>query len=269
MRRIVLILLASAFILYVIPVALVFIFQRSFMYFPPDIYLTPTDVRLEAAGEVFLDTDEGSNLTAWWLPPKNNGGKVIMFFHGNGSAVFSNHDIYRDLHAAGYGVLGVAYPGYPGSTGKPKQKTITNAGEHQYNWLIGQGIRPDQIIYFGTSLGSGIAAQLATRHAPSLLIIDAPFNSTLDIGRMSMPVFPVGLLMRDTYRSDLALSTLNIPLVWTHGANDDVIPLEQGQKLYDSYQGPKSHLIIEDGQHTNLWGAGAREFIIAAIAAQP
>ena len=269
MRRIVFIILASGFVLYVIPLALVFIFQRSFMYFPPSVYMTPEAVNLPAAQEVFLDDDNGADLTAWWLPPKTDGSKTVMFFHGNGSAVFSNHDIYRDLHSAGYGVLGVSYPGYPGATGKPKQKAIINAVDRQYNWLLGQGIDPSQIIFFGTSLGSGIAAQLATRHEPSLLIMDAPFNSTLDIGRLSMPIFPVGLFMKDTYRSDLALKSLTVPFVWTHGTKDDVIPLAQGRQLYDSYQGPKTHLIIEGGQHTNLWRNGAREFVMAAIAAQP
>ena len=269
MKRFMSLILAALVIIYMVPLLLVFFFQRSFMYFPPDIYLSPADVNLNAV-EIENTHGKRAQTTSWRLDPKGDN-PVVMFFHGNGSAVYSNHDIYRDLNAQGYGVLGVGYVGYPslgGALGKPSQRAIVEAAAEQYDTLVDNGISPDRIIFYGTSLGSGIAAQLAALRKPAMLIAEAPFNSTLDIGRQSMPIFPVRFLMRDKYRSDMALSGLDIPLVWLHGTKDTIIPVSQGQKLYDSYNGPKTHIIIEGGQHTNLWALGGKEFVIAAIEAR-
>jgi len=84
-----------------------------------------------------------------------------MVFHGNASSVYSNHDIFHDLMNEGYGVWSVGYPGYPGSEGKPSQADLTLAAERQYELILERGIKPENIIFYGTSLGSGVAAQLA------------------------------------------------------------------------------------------------------------
>lgn len=252
----------SAIILYAVPLVLVYIFQRSFLYIPPKIYMTPQAVGLSGVEEISLQNSGGDQVSAWWIAPANDRAPVIMFFHGNGSAVYSNHDIYRDLQAAGYGVLGAGYPGYPGSTGKPTQDGIIDAVEVQYDWLTAQGISPDRIVFYGTSLGTGIASQLTLRRPPILLILEAPFTSGIDMGREAMPVFPVKWLMKDSYESVAALAQIRVPMVWMHGTEDDVVPFRLGRELFDGYQGPKSELIITGGQHTNLWGLGAREFVL-------
>jgi len=215
----------AALILYIILTAIVYTLQRQFLYYPPQLYLTPQAVGLVGFEEIVLQADNGDKLTALWSPPESQTDKVVMFFHGNGSAVFSNHDIYRDLAANGVGVFGVGYSGYPGSEGVPNQPDIERAAEIQRDFLIGQGIIPQKIVYFGTSLGSGVASQLAEKHPPSLLILDAPFNSILDMGRRQLPFLPVKLLMKDQYRSDKALKSLDIPIIWMHGTADRVVPL--------------------------------------------
>ena len=257
--------LLAGLILYLILTAIVYTLQRQFLYFPPSLYLTPQAVGLDGFEEITLNTEAGDKVTAFWSPPADENDKVVMFFHGNGSAVFSNHDIYRDIAAQGIGVLGVGYPGYPGSSGTPSQPAIERASKIQREFLIDKGIEPGRLVYFGTSLGSGVASQLAENHPPALLILDAPFNSILDMGRRQLPFLPVKLLMKDQYRSDEAIKNLNVPMIWTHGTADKVVPITQGQKLYDGYNGPKSAHIIEGGQHTNLWGLGGKTIVLNAL----
>ena len=252
--------LFAALSLYLIVASAVFIGQRKLLYFPPDIYLTPTAVGVPDMMEI----REGAG--GWYASPTQPNGKVIMVFHGNGSAVYSNHDIFRDLMKNGYGVFSVSYPGYPGSEGQPSQDGMVMAAKTQYEWVLAQGIKPENIIFYGTSLGSGVAAQLAVKQQPSLIIMDAPFNSVLDMGRQTVRWLPVSLLMKDKFQSDKALAGLDVPLIWIHGTADRVIPISQGQKLYDGYGGPKSAHVIEGGQHTNLWFLGGREIVLGALA---
>jgi pimeloyl-ACP methyl ester carboxylesterase len=248
-----------------------FSFQRKLLYFPPNVYLTPSVVGVPEMTEIEIRfSDRAGWATAWYIPPANPDGKVVMVFHGNGSAVYSNHDIFRDLMAQGYGVWSVGYPGYPGRSpilAKPSERNLVAGAEVQYEHLMEvESIKPENIIFYGTSLGSGVAAQLAAKHQPSLLIMDAPFNSVLDMGRKQLPWLPVSLLMKDKFQLDKALKGLDVPLIWIHGTADRVIPISQGQKLYDGYNGPKSAHIIEGGQHTNLWFLGGREIVLDALA---
>jgi len=249
--------------IYGVIAAALFIFQRQFLYFPPDFYLAPEAVGVSEMQAVSID-----GITGFWSPPIDDK-PVIMFFHGNGSAVYSNHDIFRDLIAGGYGVWSAGYPGYPGSAGQPNQSAIMQAAQAQYGALIARNIKPEDIIFFGTSLGTGIAAQLAQTNPPALLIMEAPFNSMLDMARGHMPMLPVRVLLKDQYRSDTALAGLDVPMIWLHGTADTIIPLAQGQKLYDGYNGPKAAHIISGGQHTNLWGLGGKAIIMSALARMP
>lgn len=257
-------------IVYTLICAAAFLGQRSFLYFPPSNYITPKSAGLSTFTEVPLEmhmptADTNIWLTAWWAPPSVAEGKIVMVFHGNGSAVFSNTDIYHDLITAGHGVWVVAYPGYPGSTGTPNQAKIIRAARLQYDAILARNKTGADIVFYGTSLGSGVAAQLAAQVSPDLLIMDAPFNSVLDMAQIQMPFLPVRMLLKDKFKSDMALRGQNMPLIWLHGTHDAIVPLSQGQKLYDGYTGPKTAHIIKEGQHTNLWYLGGRDVTLAAL----
>lgn len=252
--------------LYLAVCAFVYVKQRDMLYFPPVGYLEPLETAATEMQVIDYANSEVS-VKAWYHRPKSENHKVVMFFHGNGSAVYSNTDIYNDLIAAGHGVWAVGYPGYPGSQGEPSQESLVLAAQKQHEMLLlTTRTKADQVVLFGTSLGAGVAAQLAKDVNPAMIIMDAPFNSAVDMGKAMMPYLPVGLLMKDTYRSDKALEDVNIPMVWMHGTHDQIIPIAHGQKLYERYGGPKSAHIIEGGQHTNLWFLGGREIILEVLA---
>jgi len=137
------------------------------------------------------------------------------------------------------------------------------AAEDQYQTLRAQEVT--DIIFYGTSLGSGVAAQLSTRFEPTLLILDAPFNSMTDMAQRHMPFVPVRFLLKDKWESSRALDGKDIPLIWIHGTADQVIPLAQGQKIFDGYDGPKSGHRINGAHHTNTWLNGGREIVLTAL----
>ncbi len=250
--------LLIALALYLLLVLLAYIFQRSLLYFPPDFYNPPPDWMVE------IEAADGS--MAWWAAPARETAPVILVFHGNASAIDSNMLIFRDLHAQGYGVMSIGYPGYPGNAGKPTQSALTSAAISQRDWVLAQGVSADRIVLYGTSLGSGVAAQVAADQQPGLIILDAPFQSTLAIAKQTMRFLPVGILMKDRYRSDRALAELDMPLIWIHGRKDRVIPLASGQALYDGYSGPKTAHILENGEHHNGWLMGGREIVLTTLA---
>ncbi len=246
--------LLGVLLLYLVVTALAYFAQRKAIYFPPDFYHSPpadmTEIRT-ASGHL------------GWYVPAQEGRATVMVFHGNASSIDSNMHIFRDLQRAGYGVWSVGYPGYPGTDGKPTQVNLVTAARDQYKHLSDMGV--ETIVFYGTSLGSGVASQLSQTHAPELLILDAPFNSVADMARSQMPFLPTGLLLKDKWRSDVAIKDLDRPLIWIHGTADTIIPISQGQKLYDGYSGPKSAHILDGATHINTWLNGGREIVLEAL----
>ncbi len=257
-------LIAVLALLYAILILVLYTQQRRFMYFPPTDYMTPQGVGLDVREIVFAETSTAPDLMGWWIEPIDTQ-PVIVFFHGNASAVYSHYDIFKDLAAQGYGLLSVGYPGYPGSGGTPSEANLVASAQQHVDFLTESGIKPDQIVYMGTSLGSGVAAQLSVTHPPSLLILDAPFYSMSDMVRIKLKLPGLKWFVKDTFRSHKALKNSAFPILILHGTRDNIIPYTQSEKLFEGLPEPKSRHVIEGGGHTNLWGLGGRALIIRAI----
>jgi len=244
----------TGILLYTALAVIAFFAQRKLIYFPPSTYHSPPAEMIE------VKTESGG---LGWYSQASPGRPTVMVFHGNASSIDSNMHIFRDLHAAGYGVWSVGYPGYPGTEGTPKQDSLVAAAIDQYEHLSNMGV--ESIVFYGTSLGAGVAAQLAARHQPDLLILDAPFNSALDMARRQMPILPTRALMKDQWRSGDALAGLDVPMIWIHGTADNVIPISQGQTLFDGYTGPKSAHVLYEANHINTWMGGGRAVVLTAL----
>lgn len=251
-------------VLYGLVILVLYTQQGRFIFYPPTVYMTPEGVGLDAREIVFAKTNTTPDLTAWWIEPIEDR-PVIVFFHGNASAIYSHYDIFKDLTAQGYGVLSVGYPGYPGSGGTPSEASLVASAQRHIDFLTELGIKPDQIVYMGTSLGSGVAAQLTVTHPPSLLILDAPFYSMSDMARITLKLPGVKGFVKDSFQSHKALRNSTFPILILHGTQDNIIPHTQSEKLFEALSEPKIRHVIKGGGHTNLWGLGGRELIIRAI----
>ncbi len=246
--------------LYLTGLVAIVLMQRKFMYFPPSGHQGLESTSLISMNAVEIDTSHGDTIAAWWHPPEATE-TVVIFFHGNGSSVFDGQYIYAHLIEQGFGVLGAEYPGYPDASGSPSQTSIISAAQAQFDFIVDQGISAESIHVYGTSLGAAVATHLASSRPIGKLVLEAPFNSMVDMVKMRMPIFGFKTLVKDKWESGQHLKNVDAPMLWLHGTNDRVIPHSQGQKLYDSYAGEKSEYTIIGGTHVDLWISGGRERI--------
>ncbi len=263
--------------LYLAALAFLYKSQRSLIYIPPDIYYTPDQIGLSGFKVISDDhaanhesdhaPDNGSdNLLGWWHPPADPAKASVIYFHGNGSAIYSNEPIYKELINHGFGIFALAYPGYPGrSSETPSQAGLTQAAIKAYDFTRAQNIAPEKIAFYGTSLGGGVAAQLTAHRTPALLIIESSFVSMADIAQEKMPLFPVKWLIQDRYDSAKALAGRGIPLLWIHGRRDSLIPYDSALPLYEGYAGPKESLELSTAHHTNSWHRGGAAHILSRL----
>lgn len=229
-------------------VAFVYVRQPKMLYFPNrDIEQTPAAIGL-LFDEVRLRTVDGLTISAWHIPAPD-ARAVLLFCHGNAGNISHRLDSIKIFHDLGLSVLIFDYRGYGRSEGEPTENGTYLDAEAAWDFLVkDKKIDPLRIVIFGRSLGSAVAAELAMRKKAGALIIESGFSSIPDIGRKYYPHMPVSLITRFHYATVDKVSRLALPKLIIHSPEDEVIPYEQGRRLFERAAEPKEFLQIR-GSH--------------------
>ncbi|MFK7842290.1 MAG: alpha/beta hydrolase [Sphingorhabdus sp.] len=247
--------------LYLVLLFLVYVFQRQFLYFPDQSVPSENQLNQIGIASVLIGSGPDGDVRSLWQEAGTSGSPVILFLHGNAGSHYHRIPIYQALAEDGAAVLGVGYPGYGGNAGSPTQATLFQIAQDNYDWLIEQGIPPSQIVIVGESLGSGVATHLASQNRAAGLILAAAYTGMDEMAQRQFPIFPARWLIKDRYRSIDRISDIEMPLVWIHGTNDELIPFAMGQRLFDAAGAPKEAFAIEKGGHNDLWQKGADQIV--------
>jgi uncharacterized protein len=249
-------------LLYAVALSGMYAFQRDLQYFPTRRDPAPQAVGLTGVKVVPLATPDGEVLVLW-TSPATGDRPTILFLHGNGGEIADRADRFAYYQAQGFGVAFLSWRGYGGSTGSPSETGLLTDTKAAYDHLRGLGIPPDRIVLLGESLGTGPAVITAAANPVGAVILEAPYSAAVDIARQAYPWAPVGLLMKDQYRSRDHIAAINAPLLILHGERDRVIPPGFGKRLFDAARDPKTFLSLGPVGHNALfspatWEAEAR-----------
>ena len=181
---------------------------------------------------VVLYTPDGLQLNAWWKVPAGAHVPVYLYFPGNSESLLTRDERLAALTAEGAGLLALSWRGYGGSQGQPSEAGLLSDARAAFDWLL-ERVDQKQIILYGESLGTGIAVQLATELSVAGLILDSPYTSIVDIGRLRYPWLPVRLLSRDHFDSMEYAPAVTAPVFVYHCTEDRIVPYVQGQQLFE------------------------------------
>jgi uncharacterized protein len=241
-----------AVVAYAVIVAAVYLFQRNLQYFPDTMRPTPADAGLEGFEEIVLPTADGETLVAWHAPAPP-GRPTIVYFHGNGGALWHRSDRFSLFRRTGFGVFGLNYRGYGGSSGSPSETGLIADALTAIDHLESLGVDRTRLVYFGESLGSGVAVQAAVARPPRAVVLEAPFSSAADVAARVYWWLPARLLMKDRFDSLAVVGKVEAPLAVIHGDRDDIVPIDLGRRLLAAANDPKRlFLLAGKGHNTPL-----------------
>ena len=233
---------------------------ERFIFFPEsEIVATPGSLSLEYE-DVWFSASDGITLHGWWVP--GSRPETILWFHGNAGNISHRVDNLRLLHDhVGVNVFLFDYRQYGRSQGKASEEGLYADARGALAYLRSRGdLSQERIVYFGRSLGSAVAVDLAAASAPRGLILETPFASLRAMARRLLPgplsaVVPVGF-------DNLAkIPNIRCPKLFIHGDSDEIVPYEQGRLLFEAASPPKSFFTIRGAGHNDTYiVAGSRYF---------
>jgi len=256
------ILLAIA-IAYVLILLVIRAFESRFVFFPN--YPGRLDGNWHPAGlpvqDVWLHTADGVKLHAWWIP-NPQAQFTFLAFHGNASNIANRTEAYGFLHATPGNVLAVEYRGYGHSEGAPGEAGIYRDADAGYQYLIDvQHLRPNSIISFGQSLGSGVATDLAARRRVAALVLEGSFPSAAAVAKRAFPFLPgLSLLVHGQLDTETKVQRIGVPVLVVHCTDDPVLPFAFGERVFAVAREPKVFLPINGSCHEEASMVAASEY---------
>ncbi len=230
---------------------LMYVFQRSLIYMPLG-GVPPVEEMLPGAEAVTFETADGLTLGAWFLPADRPGSPATLLFNGNAGNRALRAPLAERFHRLGMSVLMVDYRGYGGNPGSPSEKGLLADARAALGWLVRRPeVDPAKVLYFGESLGSGVAVALAAERPPAALVMRSPFTSLVDAAKAHFPLLPVGLLMRDRFPSVERIGAIHCPVAIVAGDPDSVVPTDLSRRLFEAAREPKRLLIYRGFDHND------------------
>jgi fermentation-respiration switch protein FrsA (DUF1100 family) len=254
----------AALCVYVGIVSVLYVTQRSLMYFPDTSHITPAQAGLPQAEEVALRAADGVGSTVWHVAPQNDK-PVILYFHGNGGALHYRVERFKRLMAEGIGLVALEYRGFGGNSGSPTEHGLIADAEAAYAFAAAR-YPAKQIVLWGESLGSGVAVAIAAEKPVGRVILEAPFTSTAAVASIRYWYMPVRLLMKDQFRSDERIGKVTAPLLILHGFQDQTVPYAMGERMFELANQPKHIVKFLDGGHEDLDANGALHAVARFLA---
>jgi len=240
-RRTLMWLVALALAAYLGLCALLYLQQRRLIYYPQFTRVAPAQ-----ADFAFHRPD--AVLRGWVVNPGQQD--AVLYFGGNAEALEANRGAFAQWLPT-HTVYLLAYRGYGASDGQPSEAALF-ADALALHDEVARRHPSGRIAIAGRSLGSGVAAYVATERDTTDLVLVTPFDSLTAVAQSHYPVFPVRLLLTDRYDSVARLPRYRGRLLVLRAGRDTVVPPPHTDRLLASFTGQARVVDFPRAGHDDL-----------------
>jgi len=198
--------------------------------------------------EISIKTEDKKLLNGLLFKSDNSKG-LIFYLHGNAGSLSSWGEVAKTYTMLHYDVFMLDYRGYGKSEGSiSSQRQLFNDVQNAYDEML-KVYRENKIIVLGYSIGTGLAAKLASTNNPKLLILQAPYYNMADMMQHLFPVIPK-FMLKYKFETNKYMKVCKMPIVIFHGDQDEVIYYGSSLKLKEQFK-KQDTLITLTGQGHN------------------
>lgn len=234
-----------------------------FLYFPgpaPHAGATPADHGLARGEEIRLTASDGVKLHGWWVPAESSEAcGTVLFLHGNAGSLVGRAFIARRLASAGFHALLLDYRGYGRSEGSPHEEGLYRDARAALRHAVEErSTSPARLVVAGHSLGSAVAAELASDQPVGAAVLTGAFTSVPALAAETYAWLP-GALFRgwptNRFETMRRVGKISAPVLVARGGRDRLIPRSQSRQVYEAAGARAEWLEAGEAGHNDLWDA--------------
>lgn len=219
----------------IVGVLLAFYFLQEKIIFSPikldEDYHYPFEIEFE---EKFYEVDLGIRLNTLLFKAKESKG-LIFYVHGNADNLRYWGQFAAFFVDLGYDVFMFDFRGFGKSDGKIKGERLLQRDTKRLYLKMLEQYDSSKIHIYGFSLGTGIAARLASRQPCATLFLEAPYFNFVDLINYHKGYLPASWISRYYFRTNKYLKDVEAPIHIFHGTEDRKVPYFLGKKLKDNF----------------------------------
>ena len=236
------------FLIYSSVLVFLYFYQRNLLYHPNENNYSGDKISVDIK-KVKITTSDNIELLGWYHEKNPKNYKTLVFFHGNAGSLENRIHKLNHFQDMDINFLIIAWRGFSGNNGKPSEEGLYEDGRSTINWLIKNGIRKEDIILYGESLGTGVATYLAQNKKFAGIILETPFTSMVDAAKKFYPYIPVNLILKDKFENSKKIKNIKIPILIMHGEADQIVPFSMGKKIFEMANEPKYSYFTKYDNH--------------------
>lgn len=231
---------------------LLYFFQEKMIFYPQTLAKDFQFQHYRNFEERYVEMKDGKKLHSLLFKIENPKG-VVFYLHGNAGSLESWGSVAEIFTDMGYDVFIPDYRGY----GKSQGAIESEAQMHRDNQTLYNSLKSNYseggIIVLGHSIGSGMAAKVASANSPRLLVLQAPFYSLPDLVTNSPPlnIFPA-FLIKYNFRTGKYLKEVGAPVVILHGDKDEIIYYGSSLKLQQHFKAGDTLITLQGYGHNDF-----------------
>lgn len=233
----------------------VYYLQDYFLFHPEPLTKSSPYQFDQPFKELNIPFDAASNLNIIrFLPSSDSSYKAkgaILYFHGNKKNIQHYAAYAKHFTSRGYEVWMPDYPGFGKSTGELTEERMHAYAAQTYKLARGR-YRADSLVIYGKSMGTGIAARLATESINKVLILETPYYSIHSLFQRYLPIYPVSRMIKMEFPTYRYIPMVKAPILIFQGTDDGVVPYSNAVRLQPLLKHADKFIRIEDGSHNDL-----------------
>lgn len=203
---------------------------QSHLIFP--VHAVPPAGPLPPGAErLSVETKDGHKLAGIHISAAMPAKEKLLIL-GFGGNAWNGQDVAEYLHQIfpEAEVVAFHYRGYAPSTGSPSAGALIADAPLIYDAAV-KHVKPSQVITVGMSIGSGVAAQLASQRSLDGLILVTPFDSLKLVAQSMYPWIPIGPFFEHELDAATLLEKAKLPVAIVAAERDEIVPRERTEAL--------------------------------------
>lgn len=214
--------------------------QSAFIYYP-----TP-DISVDGVSTMQVENNNVTFRVHVVNPGRSSG---VIYFGGNAEAVVRNAPVFGRLFSD-HTLYLMNYRGYGGSEGKPTEDALYGDAIKLFDQVKSLH---EHMSVIGRSLGSGIATYLAAERDFGRLILVTPFDSLERLASSHYPVYPMSLMLRESYDSLGRVPRIREQTLILVAADDRIVMPSHAHQLAAAFpSGQVTTVVLPDTGHNSI-----------------